>query len=309
MSAGFTKLFASITDSTIWCEDPETKVVWITMLAMANGRGQVLASIPGLAARARVSLEATKKALERFQAPDEYSRSQEAEGRRIETIDGGWHLINYAKYREAGRSVDRREYLARKQAERRARLSTTVNQSQPASTGANQSKPISEAEAEAEDQIPPGGTLSRADRLIAVFCEEWKGKYGDGFKVLPGDAGKAKRFIEGWPSLTPEKWRDMCRRYLAENGHHAQRRHPISDILANPNEFTGAKATGPPRNGFLSKSEQRGQVYQRAMERHDNARSNGAGKNQGGHATSGVLQLRDVGPQDGGIPRGPGRPG
>lgn len=99
MSMTFTKLFTSITESTIWNEDDRTRLVWITMLAMADSRGRVWASVPGLANRARVPVDACEAALNRFQEPDKYSRTRENEGRRIEAIDGGWRLLNHGKYR------------------------------------------------------------------------------------------------------------------------------------------------------------------------------------------------------------------
>ena len=70
------------------------------MLAMADRRGRVWSTIPGLANRARVSLEAAKSALETFMSPDPYSRTPAFEGRRIEIIDGGWRLLNHEKYRD-----------------------------------------------------------------------------------------------------------------------------------------------------------------------------------------------------------------
>lgn len=106
----FTKLFSSITESTIWRESDHTRIVWITMLAMANKNGFVFASVPGLADRARVPLEAAVMALERFQQPDEWSRTKEFEGRRIEPVDGGWRLLNYHKHRAIWDEEDRREY-------------------------------------------------------------------------------------------------------------------------------------------------------------------------------------------------------
>lgn len=96
----FTKLFANITESTVWCEPERTRLVWITMLAMADRQGRIAASMPGLANRARVPEEDCQVALDCFLAPDRHSRSQEYEGRRIEKIDGGWRLLNYVKYRD-----------------------------------------------------------------------------------------------------------------------------------------------------------------------------------------------------------------
>ena len=100
MSYTYTKLFSSITESTIWCEPANTRLVWITMLAMADRHGRVWASIPGLANRARVPDADCRTALECFLMPDRDSRTKDNEGRRIQEIDGGWQLLNYAKYRE-----------------------------------------------------------------------------------------------------------------------------------------------------------------------------------------------------------------
>ena len=95
----YTKLFSSITESTIWREADHIRLVWITMLAMADRKGRVWASVPGLADRARVSIESCVEALERLQSPDEWSRTEDNEGRRIAKIDGGWILLNHEKYR------------------------------------------------------------------------------------------------------------------------------------------------------------------------------------------------------------------
>lgn len=107
--SGYVKLFGSIVASTIWEEDNETRIVWITLLAMANWHGEVEASIPGLAKFAKVSIPATEAALAKLLAPDHYSRSKEHEGRRIEEIDGGWVILNHRKYREKASESDRRE--------------------------------------------------------------------------------------------------------------------------------------------------------------------------------------------------------
>ena len=99
MSVTFTKLFSSITESTVWCEPDSTRIVWITMLAMADSKGRVWGSIPGLANRARVTIEQCENALITFKSPDRYSRTPDNEGRRIEDITGGWALLNYLKHR------------------------------------------------------------------------------------------------------------------------------------------------------------------------------------------------------------------
>lgn len=119
MIVGFSKLFADIIHSTVWREPMHVKVVWITMLAMADRHGQVMASIPGLADSAKVSLEECLEALQVFLSPDEYSRTKDYEGRRIVEIDGGWLLLNYEKFRE--RRDDEEQRLQTRERVRRHR--------------------------------------------------------------------------------------------------------------------------------------------------------------------------------------------
>lgn len=96
----FVKLFGSILDSSIWAADPTTKVVWITMLAMADEYGVVHASVGGLARRAQVPLASCRRALALLLSPDADDRSGEHKGCRIEELQGGWQVLNYMRYRE-----------------------------------------------------------------------------------------------------------------------------------------------------------------------------------------------------------------
>ena len=130
----FTKLFSSITESTVWCEPDRVRLVWITMLAMADSRGRVWASVPGLANRARVPIDDAKAALDRFLSPDEYSRTPENDGRRIEAIDGGWRLLNHEKYRairdEEAIKESKRKYInTRRAVERKSNDVENVDRS------------------------------------------------------------------------------------------------------------------------------------------------------------------------------------
>jgi hypothetical protein len=113
--SGYTKLFGSILASTVWELPLATKVVWITMLAMADRHGEVQASVPGLAKFAGVTREQCEAALEAFLSPDPDSRTKEADGRRLEVIDGGWRLINHEKYSQQLSAEDRRERAAVRQ--------------------------------------------------------------------------------------------------------------------------------------------------------------------------------------------------
>ena len=106
---GYTKLFGSLIGSTIWREPDHVRLVWITMLAMKDRHHIVEASVPGLADFARVSLDKCQEALAILEAPDQYSRSKEHDGRRIQAIDGGWVILNGEKYRQKMNVDERRE--------------------------------------------------------------------------------------------------------------------------------------------------------------------------------------------------------
>jgi len=146
MSNSFTKLFNSIITSSIWSEDDKTRIMWITMLASADANGYVTGSIPGMAAIARMSLQDAEQSIKALCSPDPYSRSKEHEGRRLIEADGGWLIVNYAKYREhrdpEKRRVQNREAKRRQRAKQKS-SQPNVSQSQPMSAQA-------EAEAEAD---------------------------------------------------------------------------------------------------------------------------------------------------------------
>ena len=118
----YTKLFNSLLTSTIWAEPAHIRLVWITMLAMADRHGEVAATIPGLARMAVVGIEECREAIFRFLAPDYDSRTQDDEGRRIEVIEGGWRLINHAKYRLMASKEDAKVANAQRQARHRAQV-------------------------------------------------------------------------------------------------------------------------------------------------------------------------------------------
>ena len=98
MSDNYTKLFSSITESTVWGEPYGTRLVWIAFLAKCNKHGEVYAAVPGVARMANVTLEEADTAITALLSPDKWSRTPDNEGRRIEAIDGGWRILNHSKF-------------------------------------------------------------------------------------------------------------------------------------------------------------------------------------------------------------------
>ena len=113
----YSKLFTKILDSSIWLEDSDTRIVWITLLAVMDQDGFCrFASPANIARRARVSPAAAVAAVKKFEAPDPLSPEGENEGRRIERVAGGYIVLNAVKHR---RQLTREE--TRKQDAERAR--------------------------------------------------------------------------------------------------------------------------------------------------------------------------------------------
>lgn len=172
----FTKLFSSLTASTIWNAPDHTRLVWITMLAMADRDGYVGASVPGLAVLARVPIESVIIALESFTSPDQWSRTKDHDGRRIEEVDGGWSLLNYDKYRATKSPDDVREKTAARVRRYRENKKQQSNTGNVTVTRVTQSNPIADAEADAEaEKSKPtcaSATPNARTRRLTPFVSE-----------------------------------------------------------------------------------------------------------------------------------------
>lgn len=205
---GYTKLFGSILASTIWREDDKTRIVWITLLAMAGKDGVAEGSIPGIADFARVSIEDCRKAIDKLSSVDLDSRSVEFEGRRIQPVDGGFLILNHAKYRDKMNLDDRREYFRVKQAERRGRqkMSKTKFDVSKKSTMSTQTETQSETETQSQEEfraVPPtdSSSLTPAPRRTAREA-------GAGRELAPRGGGGTAREDGGlarWQQITAAK--------------------------------------------------------------------------------------------------------
>lgn len=159
MSETYAKLFSSILRSSIWTEPLETKIVWITMLAMSDRHGYVGASIPGIASAAGVPVDKAAEAIAKFLAPDEWSRSKDFDGRRIEEADRGWNILNYERFRDMRDEEARKEYERNRKREARQRKnvpdSLGTNRDTQGQTGTVPQCPTVSAHAEASASASP----------------------------------------------------------------------------------------------------------------------------------------------------------
>jgi hypothetical protein len=170
----FTKLFASIIHSTIWREPDHVRLVWVTMLAMADADGYVGASLPGLADAARVTIEQCQEALELFHKPDPHSRRKDHEGRRVSTVERGWLLLNYRAFRdemnvEAERER-KREWWRKNRSKSAGLAGTSENLAGTSATSYKQrQRSEAEAEAEAEAETDSEDLSAYAERSVAAL--------------------------------------------------------------------------------------------------------------------------------------------
>ncbi len=118
---GYTKIFSSMLDSSVWQLSKEARLLWLTMLLKKDQDQVVRAAVPGLAHAARLTVVETQAALAELAQADPWSRSKEDEGRRIREVEGGWLIVNGAVYRNKLSETERREYNRIRQRDRRAR--------------------------------------------------------------------------------------------------------------------------------------------------------------------------------------------
>src|SRR6266404_1996290 len=146
----YAKLFSSILDSSLWTADPPTRILFLTMLAMADREGRIFASRSGLARRAVIADDDFERALGVLEGPDaessDMTRNPENGGRRVEPAEGGWKLINYQYYRDL-RDMDERRLQDRERQKRHREKSRKVTKRHDRSHGITKVR-LSDSEAD-----------------------------------------------------------------------------------------------------------------------------------------------------------------
>jgi hypothetical protein len=242
MQRGFTKLFNTIVTSTIWQEADATRIVWITMLAIADANGVVSASIPGLASVANVSVDAAREAIKTLLAPDEDSRTKDFDGRRIEEIDGGWHILNYVKYRRMLNEEERKEYKAKWIADRRRLMSTPCR---PASTLSTHAEAEADAEADKEEEereaLPVSKRKPKDQDEVILYATQIGVSKSDAVAFF--DSQESGGWTRAGKPL--RDWKAALRTWKANGWLASQKRKPSGARLDQPNKLDPSKIDVP----------------------------------------------------------------
>lgn len=120
-------MFSSIIRSSIWRESKETRLVWITLLAIKDKYGCVRSSMWALARDAGVSEEECREAIRVLEGPDPDSATRDNDGRRIQPMEGGWLILNHQLWQDRINKAKRLQQQAAWQREYRKREKKAVH--------------------------------------------------------------------------------------------------------------------------------------------------------------------------------------
>lgn len=230
---GYVLLDDRILGSTLWLDRP-AREVFITALLMARpfaladpaaqlqvrtldptgwtvppgSYGFVAAAGPGIVQHAAVPMEEGLAALERLCSPDAESRSRDFDGRRMARIDGGYVVLNFAKYRRTDRTNAERQARHRSKHEplRNGVISRYITQA----VSSKQLKNLP-ASSDAGSDSPPPGQKNRKPgnpdikRLIDHFAAEYEQRFGSK-PVINGAGAKAAQALLAGRDLEEAQW-------------------------------------------------------------------------------------------------------
>lgn len=102
MSGGFVKIYGTrLLNSTLWLECWQARLLFISMLSLADKEGVVdIPSIPVLAHAVNLKVKDVEIGLAVLEAVDGSSRTPDEGGRRVIRDEVGWVVVNYELYRE-----------------------------------------------------------------------------------------------------------------------------------------------------------------------------------------------------------------
>lgn len=133
------KLFASLYQGTLRGRANEI-LVFTNLIAHADRDGFVDKHWRAISEEVGLSVDDVKAACSALEAPDPESRTNVAQGARIQRIDDhrawGWKIVNYAKYRDIRNEEERRVQNRKAQERFREKVSAPVSNSKQPSASA-----------------------------------------------------------------------------------------------------------------------------------------------------------------------------
>lgn len=203
----YAKVFQQIYDGSL-CTDGswQALVTFQQMLVLADEQGVVDMTAEAISRRTTIPIDIIKQGLSELVKPDPRSRTPDEDGRRLLPLspsrDWGWVVVNYRKYRQIQREVDRREYHREywhKRKAKGAQASVPGDASQGDSTKTQQAQPnqpIAYTKAEAKSVSPnidrrvvagnPSDSPGSFDCPHLAILDLWKLELGELSQHDPG---------------------------------------------------------------------------------------------------------------------------
>jgi len=187
----------NILTSSLWAQGTaEATKVWFYLLIVANPRtGIVDDADPAIALRCALSLEATTSALDWLAAPDQFSRTKDHDGRRIERLpEGGFRVLNYVRHRDKDYSTPRVQSF-------RARLKAKKLEIGNDVSCVSETQETTDTDTDTTPTTPSrGGTAAEYGRLdgredLQAVAETWRIAFGQEKRTL-GVLRAARKAIE-----------------------------------------------------------------------------------------------------------------
>ena len=220
----YSKLHQSIVNSSLWVAPDSTRILFITLLAMADKDGMIYGSRQGLTRIANIDPGDMENAWHELLSPDPDSsdriRAPENEGRRIEEVSGGFRLLNFDYYRGLRNEDERREQNRAAQERHRAKLSlgqppsAAVSHGQPSVSNGHSASPSSAHTDTDTEAVKPSAHRKRCagglfDRFWSMYPRKVsKGAAERAFQTINPDeqlVGRMCAAIER--AKTSEQWR------------------------------------------------------------------------------------------------------
>ena len=182
------------------------------MIVLCDVDGVVDMTPQAIAARTSIPMEIIQAGIETLEQPDKYSRTPDADGRRIERLDThrpwGWRIVNYKKYRHLVDSETIREQNRERQ--RRHRESRYVTDGNAVVTEVNAASRYAEAEAEAEVNINTPVPQAGPSDVEIVFAH-WQNRLGHpNAKLTPDRRKKIAKALKHHPVAALTQAIDGC---------------------------------------------------------------------------------------------------
>jgi hypothetical protein len=126
----FFKVNRRLFESSVWEEDPATRVLWLTLLALAqdpinrsHGEGVIIITPGNLLRKAFLPRDEFDRAIQRLTSPDMHSRTNPGEA-RLEILENGYRIPAFAEYHDRDKYegwLEQKRIAGQKRAARAAR--------------------------------------------------------------------------------------------------------------------------------------------------------------------------------------------